>query len=586
MRYNLLTLFLLALINTFSQHHLIVKSKNIDSTSIDNEVTQQHIFGKYFLLESTHPISKNPNWEFNVIPVIANHHISFYSNEILLRVKKDLSKKQLDRISKFGTLEINKHNQLLYTLTTNDKNIYQVQEKKNILKSFDFIKSVQINQYFTLQDCTNDPLYTYQWYLENTGSPIQYNGLEGADIDVNNAWQITKGDSITVAVMDSGIDTLHPDFTGRLLAGFDAFATDSINTHGYPFLDYEQNAHGTACAGIIGAEQDNNIGISGVAPLVQLVPVRIFFYINLNNQIVPFTNMNALLTGSAYSWNTMGVDVISCSAGLSQEYINLLTIDTTICNEELRLAHTDGRNGKGSVLLFSAGNDNINEVLWPANIHETIAVGASDMCDTRKRPNDCSGENWWGSSYGETLNFVAPGVKIATCDISGSNGYSPNDYAMTFNGTSAACPVAAGVAALLLSENPLLTSNEVGQILNSTCEKVTGYSFDSLNIDGTWNEEVGHGRINAHKALLEVFNAFYSTMQDKPLYQIYPNPSNGEIILSGIKTYSTYVIYDTYGRINIKGIIEPSNPKIDTRILGPGLYFISLNNQTLSFKVL
>ena len=84
--------------------------------------------------------------------------------------------------------------------------------------------------------------------------------------------------------MDSGIDTLHPEFSGRLLAGFDAFATDSINTHGYPFLDYEQNAHGTACAGIIAAEQDNNIGISGIAPHAKLVPVRIFFYINLNNQ--------------------------------------------------------------------------------------------------------------------------------------------------------------------------------------------------------------------------------------------------------------------------------------------------------------
>ena len=126
---------------------------------------------------------------------------------------------------------------------------------------------------------------------------IQFNGLTGADIDINNAWTISKGDSIVVAVMDSGIDTLHPEFSGRLLAGFDAFATDSINTHGYPFLDYEQNAHGTACAGIIAAEQDNNIGISGIAPHAKLVPVRIFFYINLNNQFDTFYKYECLVDG-------------------------------------------------------------------------------------------------------------------------------------------------------------------------------------------------------------------------------------------------------------------------------------------------
>ena len=450
-----------------SQYNLVVKSNQSDFLSVNQAA--HHIYNDYFLIQSAEPILINEDWEFTVAPNMTDGHISFYTNELIIRTQDKLSANELNRLKEFGEPEINPHNETLCLIRTSDKEINLLEHKKESLQALGFIKNVQINQFFTLQDCTDDPLYTYQWYLENTGSSIQYSGLAGADIDISNAWSISKGDSIVVAVMDSGIDTLHPEFTGRLLAGFDAFSTDSINTHGYPFLDYEQNAHGTACAGIIGAEQDNNTGISGVAPLVKLVPVRIFFYINLNSQIVPFTNMNALLTGSAYSWNTMGVDVISCSAGLSPEYINLLTIDTALCNEELRLAYTDGRDGKGSVLLFSAGNDNVNEVLWPANIAATIAVGASDMCDTRKRPNDCSGENWWGSSYGETLDLIAPGVKIATCDISGSYGYSSDDYAMTFNGTSAACPVAAGVTALLLSENPSLTSEEVRHLLKFTC---------------------------------------------------------------------------------------------------------------------
>ena len=135
-------------------------------------------------------------------------------------------------------------------------------------------------------------------------------------------------------------------------------------------------------------------------------------------------------------------------------------------------------------MLFSAGNDNINQVLWPGNMKESIAVGASDMCDTRKRPNDCSGENWWGSSYGNSLDLVAPGVKIATCDISGDSGYTTNDYSLTFNGTSAASPVAAGLVALYMEMNPTATSRQVKDWLKSRGTKLTNTYYDP-NTDDT-----------------------------------------------------------------------------------------------------
>jgi hypothetical protein len=255
-----------------------------------------------------------------------------------------------------------------------------------------------------------------------------------------------------------------------------------------------------------------------------------FTYVSFQAQTVPFTNMAALLAGISYSVDSMNADVISCSAGLTDEYISLLSIDTTICNEEMRLATQIGRNGKGTVLFFSAGNDNIYQVIWPANLPETIAVGASNMCDRRKSMNDCSPETWWGSSFGDGLDLVAPGVKIATTDMGGALGYGNEDYTLSFNGTSAACPLAAGIGALLLSENPTLTAAEVRHILNATAERVSTYGYDSLTVHGTWNAEMGHGRINAHQALLHAFEAAFVSFTEDRLV-VFPNPVKDEFTI-------------------------------------------------------
>ena len=585
MRYQLFFFSFWAIQCLNAQHKLVVKTETPELL-MSAAHSIQHLSDDYYLIQSTNTITINKEWDFLVKPITRDNNISFYTNELIIRTHALLTDDQERSLSHFGKYKKNAHNKTLYLIKTEHRIIDDVRNEQTRLQELDFIKTVQINQYFTLNDCSNDPLYERQWYIENTGLPIQYNGIPGADINGVEAWEISKGTDVIVAVLDSGIDTLHPEFSNRLLPGFDAFATDSINTAGYPFLNFDENAHGTACAGIIGASQDNEIGISGIAPECKLVPVRIFFYIELNNQIVPFTNMNALLTGSAYAWNTIGADVISCSAGLTPEFINLLTIDTTLCNEELLMAHNEGRNGKGTLMFFSAGNENSPNVLWPANMNRTIAVGASDMCDTRKRPNDCSGENWWGSDYGETLDFVAPGVKIATCDITGNLGYSSNDYALTFNGTSAACPIAAGVGSLLLSENPELTASEVRHLLNLTSEKVVPYTYDSLNVDGTWNEEVGHGRINAYEALTQAFNANTSTENPFQVLRIYPNPSQGSINIKGVNSESTFVIYDLMGKEQHSGVVTINNSKIKTEHLKPGVYHINIGNQALKFIML
>ena len=141
---------------------------------------------------------------------------------------------------------------------------------------------------------------------------------------------------------------------------------------------------------------------------------------------------------------------------------------------------------------------------YPATLSGVIAVGASSMCDERKNPSSCDGESW-GSNYGTGIDVVAPGVKIYTTDISGPSGYNSGDYRSDFNGTSSACPNAAGVAALILSVNANLTQSQVRQILELNTDKIGSYTFSPSVLgqpNGTWNSEVGYGRLNACQAVL------------------------------------------------------------------------------------
>ena len=160
--------------------------------------------------------------------------------------------------------------------------------------------------------------------------------------------------------------------------------------------------------------------------------------------------------------------------------------------EAIREAKKLGRNGKGCVVCFAAGNDN-RQVSYPGNLPEVITVAACNEYGERKGLNSKDGENWWGSNYGPEVDVSAPGVHILTTDITGNRGYSPSaDYVETFNGTSAATPHVAGVAALILSVNPALTATEVENILRK--------ATDDLGTPG-FNIYTGFGRINALKAV-------------------------------------------------------------------------------------
>jgi hypothetical protein len=341
-----------------------------------------------------------------------------------------------------------------------------------------------------------DPLYNLQWALKNTGSVAQYSGTVGADMNLEAAWDITMGSpSITVAVIDEGVELAHPDLAANMIQGYDCTTLSSGVGDGAP--KSTARAHGTNCAGIIAARTDTttgatNIGIAGIAPFCKIMPI------NLAVSGGSFASNANIATGFDYAWQN-GAHVISNSWGGGTP--------SSVMRDAINRAYTLGRGGKGCVILFSSGNAN-SGVSSPATLEQVIAVGGVSMCNQRKSSTSCDGETFWGASYGTTLDVIAPAVKIATTDITGTGGYNTTagaagDYNNTFNGTSSACPNAAGVVALILSLDNNYTAIEVKNILESSCTKLSGYAYAMAPYqpNGTWNVETGHGRVNALAAL-------------------------------------------------------------------------------------
>lgn len=327
----------------------------------------------------------------------------------------------------------------------------------------------------------NDTFFPQQWPLENdNGNP----GTIDSDVDADLAWDITRGDaSVIIAIQDEGVDVDHPDLVNNMVPGVDT--TDASPPGGTPGNAACNDNHGTACAGIAAAEQDNSLGVSGVCPDCSIAPVRMAY------GSVWTTN---LWSANAFNWSRVNNVAVSSNSWGGGSPSSTLTSAINNC-------YNNGRGGLGCLILFSSGNGNNSTVSYPGYLSNVVAVGATSPCDQRKDPSSCDGETWWGSNYGSALDVVAPGVLYYTTDIAGGCGSVAGDYVSNFNGTSAACPNAAGVAGLIFSRNPGLTAAEARAILEGSADDQVGRP--SEDPPGRDNHH-GWGRVNAHTAVLSV----------------------------------------------------------------------------------
>lgn len=330
-----------------------------------------------------------------------------------------------------------------------------------------------------------------QWHLVNRGKTGQ---KKGEDVHAIEAWKITRGKpSVVVAVLDDGVDIGHPNLKSRIAAGGrDFFVPDDHPEHTnprpklfrYPFDQMPGNdIHGTPCAGVIAAAGVKG-GAVGIAPRCKILPIKIF-------HADDFAADERVADAIRYA--AANADVLSCSwAGGSSPDIELALQDAG-----------DARGGKGAAVFCAAGNEGRALVGFPARDPNAIAVGASTDGGNRASYSNIGPEiavvapSSGGARGIFTTDVSIPqrGFNIGTKASGGVDGLHTND----FGGTSSATPLAAGVAALLLSVKPDLSRDEIRTVLTETADKIgAGYDPNGHSI------EFGFGRVNAAKALARV----------------------------------------------------------------------------------
>jgi len=328
----------------------------------------------------------------------------------------------------------------------------------------------------------NDPRYPSQWHHTKIITP--------------SAWETSIGSvAIPIAILDSGIDSDHPDLAAKLMPGYN-FVARNNDTH-------DARGHGTAVAGSAGAIGDNAEGVAGIA---------------WNNPLMPLVVSDS--TGySSYS-NISSAIIYAVDHGAKIINISIAgSSSSSTLNNAVNYAWDHG------VLVFAAAaNYNTSARYYPAACTNAVAVAATDMADNKAS----------FSNYGDWIDLTAPGVSILTTNNGGGYG--------SWSGTSFSSPITAGLAALIWSANPQLTHQEILQILKSTAVDLGASGFDST---------FGHGRINAYSAMMEAMNFQPVTDTEAPSVTL-TSPGNNQTVTGNVSITATASDNVAVGRVEFR----------------------------------
>jgi subtilisin family serine protease len=295
------------------------------------------------------------------------------------------------------------------------------------------------------------------WGIYNTTNP-------NLDTNACQAWTLSEGDNIKVAVIDTGIKKTHPFLLGNIdLTSFNPLTNISSSVINYHPQTGAVLSHGQHVGGIIGANNSNG-QVTGIAPKCKLQSVSDDLFPGFAAD--PHSHRMARGINWAWQYNRGNSQVLNCSwyAEVDDSEIVPTFLDAAITNA---LIH--GRAEKGTVVVFASGNEGFwgsPGILYPAFSNPNIlCIGNMDQ----------TGQRAYSSCYGDELDLVAPGTDILSTIIPATGPHTQNTDLMT--GTSMAAPFVSGTAALILKVNPCVSGKQVRDYIESTCQKVGGYDY-------------------------------------------------------------------------------------------------------------
>ncbi len=339
---------------------------------------------------------------------------------------------------------------------------YTVDQMVAALRLNPNVQYAEPNYIARLCSTPNDEFFSRQWALSNPGGILQIpgtpEGKAGADIKAPKAWDEGNGDPGTVvAVLDSGIDLLHPDIKNKIVNS----GRDFVNND---FDATDDQGHGTHVAGIIGAETNNQIGIAGIAWNCRLLPIKV---IDKDGS----GRYSWLIDGLIYAADN-GAQVINMSLG-GPDYSDALKDAASYAF------------GKGLVMAAAVGNTG-DPVLYPAAFDDyALAVAATDYND----------EAAGFSNVGSQVDVAAPGVLVLSLVPTWYFGPGSVPYGFGL-GTSSACPHVSGLAALIKSLKPWMKPAEIMSVIRYSADDVNSATFPGKD------DHIGYGRVNTEKALV------------------------------------------------------------------------------------